>query len=394
MNADKQAYCTLATSLLTGPFDLRFWDDDTVHLGTGKPAFLIHFQHPLPPRDLLQDPLLALGDAYIAGQVEVEGRLQALFESLYSNHNGVLHQLLEQEAARRHEPGNSTAYSRSNAQAHYDHGNDFYALWLDETMSYSCAYFEHPGDALAQAQRQKIHHILRKLDLRPGEHLLDIGCGWGELMLTAARDYGVRVTGITLSEQQLIAVEKKIREQGLEAVAKARLEDYRELQGKYDKIASVGMAEHVGQEHLPDYFQTIRSSLVDGGLALVHCITAPRYGGTNNWINQYIFPGGYIPALRELIHEIAEQDFYVLDVESLRRHYMLTLQAWARNFEARHDAIARLKDPTFIRTWRLYLNGCAAAFHQGNIDLHQILISRGINNGLPMTRRPVYESGA
>ncbi len=263
------------------------------------------------------------------------------------------------------------AQERENIHSHYDIGNNFYRQWLDETMSYSCAYFKGPNDTLYQAQLNKIDLALKKLNLKSGEKLLDIGCGWGWLIIRAAQQYGVEATGITLSIEQYKGAKERIRKAGLEDKVDVRLCNYMDLdpeQEQFDKIASIGMFEHVGKEFLPLYMQKANSLLRDGGAFLLHSIMGYREGPTNEWIKTYIFPGGYLPTVRETVNLFSDFGFYLLHMESLRRHYALTLEQWRKNFDAIKDNLPEKYDERFKRMWELYLVGCAAAFRTGNID--------------------------
>lgn len=287
----------------------------------------------------------------------------------------------------------SEKISKYDVQSHYDLGNDFYRLWLDPTMTYSCAYFEHKDDNLEQAQMNKVRHIIKKLDPQQGKTLLDIGCGWGTLMLTAAKEFGLKVAGITLSEEQYKFVKQRIADEGLEDKAEVYLEDYRELKHEpFDYITSVGMFEHVGEENLGTYFKTIAKYLSNDGVALIHGITRQQGGAYNGWINQYIFPGGYIPGLNENLKHIIDAGMQVFDVETLRRHYQHTLEIWDENFKNHEDEISEKMDEKFTRMWDLYLQACAASFESGNIDCIQYLISKGPSGkNLPRTRDYIYE---
>ncbi|MPM23761.1 Cyclopropane-fatty-acyl-phospholipid synthase [bioreactor metagenome] len=258
-------------------------------------------------------------------------------------------------------------------------------------MTYSCGYFKSTCDSLNDAQKNKTSHILRKLNLNKSQTLLDIGCGWGELILTAAKEYNVKAMGITLSSEQFNKVKERIRAEGLENLVEVELLDYREIKNKkFDRIVSVGMIEHVGKELLPEYFSKVKNLLDEDGISLLHCITGINGDGVNSWINKYIFPGGYIPTIKELITYMSDEEFYLLDVESLRRHYGKTLEHWSRNFENALPEVMKRYDEKFIRMWRLYLNGCAASFNSGNIDIHQFLFTKGVNNHLPWTREYIY----
>lgn len=279
--------------------------------------------------------------------------------------------------------------SEKDVQSHYDIGNDFYELWLDPTLTYSCAYFKGSNkDDLEQAQIDKIKHILDKLNPQKGQTLLDIGCGWGTLMLTAAKEYGLTVTGVTLSEEQYKFVQKKIYDQNLQDVAEVKLEDYRELNNeKWDYITSVGMFEHVGKENLGQYFNDIAKCLKQDGVALIHGITRQQGGASNAWLDKYIFPGGYIPGLDENVQHIVNSGMQIDDIEMLRRHYQRTIEIWDDNFNKQREVIERKMGERFTRMWDLYLQACAASFQSGNIDVVQYLLTKGPSGkNLPMTR--------
>ena len=283
--------------------------------------------------------------------------------------------------------------SKDNIQHHYDLGNDFFSLWLDPSMTYSCAYFEQDDDPLDIAQQQKNCHILRKLCLRPGDRLLDIGSGWGQLVIQAARDYGVRATGITLSQEQFEASRDQIARLGLGHLAEVRMLDYRDLDGKneqFDRIASVGMLEHVGQASLPQFMDKLEHLLAPGGLTLLHNITATREGLPNTWTEKYIFPGGYIPSLRELVSLLPEHDFHLLHLESLRRHYALTLDRWHENYSRHIDEVENRYGRRFSRMWNLYLLASAASFRSG-LELYQMVFSKGLCEDVPLTFKFIYE---
>lgn len=272
---------------------------------------------------------------------------------------------------------------------HYDIGNDFYRLWLDETMSYSCAYFKSSSDSLYEAQKNKVEHILQKLYLEEGMTLLDIGCGWGFLLMEAAKKYKIRGTGITLSREQYKAFKQKIQEESLENYLTVELMDYRDLpkMGKqFDRVVSIGMVEHVGRENYQLFNDCINKVLKDGGLYLLHYISALKEYPGDAWIKKYIFPGGVIPSLREMLYCAAEDNFHTIDVENLRLHYNRTLLCWEKNFKDHINEVRKMFDERFVRMWDLYLSACAATFHNGIIDVHQILFSKGINNELPMVR--------
>jgi len=286
---------------------------------------------------------------------------------------------------------------------HYDVSNEFYRLWLDRNMAYSCAYFQSDGDTLDQAQEQKFEHICRKLMLKPGERFLDIGCGWGGLICHAARHHGVQALGITLSRNQFELARSRIAREGMADRCKVELLDYRDLPDadKFDKIASVGMFEHVGLSNLPLYFGKIDRLLADDGLVMNHGITTmdPKSRavgmGAGAFIDRYIFPHGELPHLSLAVRAMSEQNLEVIDVESLRFHYAKTLGIWASRLEAARDLARDLVGERRYRTWLIYLAGCAHAFSRGWISLHQILAAKSQRAAMapvPWTREHQYES--
>ncbi|MCP9328729.1 SAM-dependent methyltransferase [Liquorilactobacillus satsumensis] len=387
---DKIFYKKMLSKSFNIPVRINYWDGTSEEYGQGEPEVTITFKEAVPIKDLLRNASIALGEAYMDGRIQIEGSIQRLVKSAYEAHDSFFynsklkHFLPKQSHSERH--------SKDDVQSHYDLGNEFYRLWLDPTMTYSCAYFESENDTLEQAQLNKVHHIIKKLHPQPGKTLLDIGCGWGTLMLTAAKEYGLDVSGITLSEEQYKFVQQRIKDEGLEAHAHVYLEDYRELKhGPFDYITSVGMFEHVGEDNLETYFQTVADYLSDDGVALIHGITRQQGGAYNGWINQYIFPGGYIPGMTENLEHIVAAGMQVFDLETLRRHYQRTLEIWERNFKQNIAKISESKDRKFIRMWDLYLQACAASFEAGNINVIQYLISKGPSGkNLPKTRDYIY----
>lgn len=356
-------------------------------IGTGPAEFKVTLKRPLPKTELLRSTSLALGEAYMRGDIELD---RDLFEVLdlflgqmgrFKSNKRALRSLIYTSKSK----GNQ----KKEVTSHYDIGNDFYRLWLDETMSYSCGYFKRAGDSLFEAQVQKVDHILEKLRLEKGMTLLDIGCGWGFLLKRAALHYGVKGVGITLSEEQYRQFSEEIRDQHMEDRLEVRLMDYRDLEKSglsFDRVVSVGMLEHVGRGNYECFLQNAAAVLKPEGLFLLHYISAQEEHPGDPWIKKYIFPGGTVPSLREIIDLMPEYRFYTLDVESLRRHYTQTLLCWRENFLKHRKEIAEKYGEEFTRMWELYLASCAATFHNGVIDLHQILVSKGVNNQIPMTR--------
>ena len=368
------------------PFDVKI-HGKTHHIGSGNPAFVVDLKEDIEGKELLTSTSLALGEAYMKGNLEVEGDLFEALDSFlgqmdrFSTDRSKLKKLMFTSQSKKNQEKEVTS--------HYDIGNDFYSLWLDETMSYSCGYFKHETDTLYEAQCNKVERILEKLCLKKDMTLLDIGCGWGYLLIRAAKEYGVKGLGITLSHEQQKEFEERIEKEGLTGQIEVARMDYRELEKsgrQFDRVVSVGMLEHVGRANYELFVKNVDSVLKPGGLLLLHYISALKEYPGDPWIKKYIFPGGMVPSLREIIHLFGDSRFYTLDVESLRRHYYKTLRCWEQNFSGHRQEVEEKMGTEFARMWELYLSSCAATFHNGIIDLHQILVSKGVNNELPMTR--------
>lgn len=356
-------------------------------IGEGEPTFTVVFKEPISKTTLLTSTSLALGEAYMDGALEIEGDLYYALDHFlgqlgkFSTDESALKKLMHTSLSKKNQ--------KEEVSSHYDIGNDFYRLWLDETMSYSCGYFKHPDDTLYQAQVNKVDYILKKLHLKKGMALLDIGCGWGYLLIEAAKKYGVKGVGITLSAEQCAEFRHRIQAEGLEDSLKAELMDYRDLPKSgytFHRVVSVGMLEHVGRPNYQLFVDCVNDVLKDGGIFLLHFISALKEHPGDPWIKKYIFPGGMVPSLREMLSCLSEDNFHTLDVENLRLHYHKTLLCWAKNFHKHLEDERKMFDERFLRMWNLYLNACAATFHNGIIDIHQILLTKGINNSLPMVR--------
>lgn len=375
------------------PFVLKFPDGEEFQVGQGEPQAIIRANGGIEMGAVMKSPSLALGEAYMDKVLELEQGnlfdiLNMVLEKLedFSSDFSGLTKIMKTSISKKNQ--------KQEIATHYDIGNAFFELWLDKTMSYSCAYFKKENDTLYDAQVNKVDYILKKLNLKEGQTLLDIGCGWGYLLLTAVKKYHVKGVGITLSEEQYKKGQERIKAAGLEDQVAIRLMDYRDLEKSglsFDRIVSVGMLEHVSRENYALFFKNIDKVLNKKGMVLLHYISGRHEHDGDPWIKKYIFPGGVIPSLREIIHLIGEYNYYTLDVESLRRHYEKTLLEWAKNYAAKRDVISGMFEERFVRMWELYLVSCASVFHNGVCDLHQILFTKGVNNTLHMTREYLYE---
>ncbi len=390
----KQLVKRMFGKIRRGGLSVRYWDGEEKTYGDTIPTIKIIFhQPPLAAVSNFDDPMLALGEAYMDRLIDYEGSLEDCLQLLDKNSELFASSKTVSKVLKLAGNIADKIQAKRNIQHHYDLGNDFFSLWLDETMSYSCAYFKQPEDTLQQAQLQKIDHTLKKLNLQPGETLLDIGSGWGWLIIKAAQDYQVKAMGITLSEEQYLKTCERIKALGLTDQVKVELLHYLDLDERkyqFDKIVSVGMFEHVGKENIPKYLEKINRLLVPGGELLLHSIMDAQEEKENTWIKTYIFPGGYIPSPAEVMGTLPAFDLHLLHAESLRLHYAQTLDHWYQNFAQNSQAIQEKFGDRFYRMWELYLKGCAAAFRATGLDIYQLLCSKGLNNKLPLTFDYIY----
>ncbi|MGA8050824.1 MAG: class I SAM-dependent methyltransferase [Burkholderiales bacterium] len=381
------------------PVAIELWNGQRYDLSP-SPTVTLRIPSASALRYFANPDLATLGEAYVEGHVEVEGPIGDALRAA----EGLSRQLGEAKKGRLPLLLNlhTKKVDAASIRYHYDVSNDFYALWLDRNMVYSCAYFKTGDESIDTAQEQKLDHICKKLRLKPGDKFLDIGCGWGALVRWAATHYGADATGITLSHNQHALANERIAAEGLGARCRVLLQDYRDLrdEGVYDKIASVGMFEHVGLKNLPLYFGKIHTLLKDGGVVLNHGITSvdPESRsvglGAGKFIDKYVFPHGELPHVSLVLKEMSRAELEVMDVETLRLHYAKTLWHWSGRLESNLDVAREHAGDKRLRIWRAYLAGCAHAFEHRWVSIHQVLAVKGTDaksNHLPWTRAWMYE---
>ena len=379
------------------PITLELWDGSSQSAPTGESVAQIIIQDRRALHRLIANPGFEFGELYSAGRIEVDGDLAESLSTVYRSLNKTAHpDGLRGRFARTMALGrrNDRSRARHNISHHYDIGNDFYRLWLDRQMIYTCAYFTQDNLTLEQAQVAKLDHVCRKLQLKPGQRVVEAGCGWGALALHMARHYDVEVKAYNISREQIGHARELAREQGMDNRVEFIEDDSRNIEGKFDAFVSVGMLEHVGPDYYPALGKLIQQVLKEGGRGLIHTIGRDFPGPMNTWIQRRIFPGAYPPSLSEMMTLFEPNGLSVLDVENLRMHYARTLQHWLQRFEANHDRVSRMFDETFVRVWRLYLAGSMAAFDSGSLQLFQVVFSHSGDNSVPWTRDHLYRTRA
>ena len=372
-------------TVASAPIRFALWDGFEIPVPGGAPVGTILFKTRGALLSWLWDPHLNLGETYTAGSVEIHGDLFGVLDAGYRALTTKVRPWWLWQ------PSNSLTSSRHNVHHHYDLGNDFYRLWLDRDMVYTCAYFPTPEATLEEAQIAKMDRVCRKLRLQAGERVVETGCGWGSLALFMAKHYGVTVTALNISTEQIAYARQRAREQGLSDRVEFVEDDYRNITGHYDKFVSVGMLEHVGAENYPELGRVIKGCLKDSGLGLIHTIGRNRAKLMHRWIDRRIFPGAHPPSLKEMMDIFENCNFSVLDVENLRLHYAKTLEWWHALYERSTDKVAKMFDDRFVRMWRLYLLGSQAAFSVGELQLFQVVFAPGRNNQIPWTRADIYQ---
>jgi len=376
------------------PVVLSLWDGVAVTAPISHPVARLQYHSRAAMLKTITNPELYWGELYSNGQVSLEGDLVKFMEIIYSNlgeerGENPLRQFVNWLGHRR--ITNSHDKAKGNINHHYDIGNDFYRLWLDnEEMQYTCGYFSDPAMTLEQAQVAKLHHVCRKLELEPGDTVVEAGCGWGGLALFMARHYDVKVTAYNISREQVAYAQQRAEQEGLSHLVEYVLDDYRNISGKFDKFVSVGMLEHVGKGDFPTLGRVIDGCLKAEGRGLVHTIGRIHPAPMNAWIERRIFPGAYPPSLGEMMEIFEPKRLAVQDVENLRLHYSKTLEHWLDRYERQSDKIRSMMDEEFVRAWRLYLAGSISAFNVGELQLFQVVFTKVGNNELPWSRTHLY----
>ncbi|HWZ46786.1 MAG TPA: cyclopropane-fatty-acyl-phospholipid synthase family protein [Herbaspirillum sp.] len=388
------------------PVRLVLWNGSQIDLGAFKtPEVTLEVKSPAALPLLVSPTLESLGEAYIQEKIDIGGKLADVIRTSYrlaelsarksgASTSGAMRKLAGLTKHFKH----TKAEDKDSIQYHYDVSNDFYKLWLDPNLVYSCAYFENGDEDLETAQNKKIDHILTKIRLQPGQTLLDIGCGWGALVIRAASKFGARCVGITLSQNQHDLAVQRVRAAGLEGQIEIRLQDYRDVKGTFDRITSVGMFEHVGRINLVSYFSRINELLAEEGVAMNHGITStdpesrdsPMGGG--DFIDRYVFPKGELPHISLALSALQQGGLEALDVENLRRHYARTLEMWAASYEKYSEQIRELVGEKRYRIWRVYLAGCAHAFEVDDVSIYQVICQKAGRkaDAIPWSRRYIY----
>lgn len=401
-----------------GSLTVRYWDSDVRHYGRDgcNPSASVIINNPAVIRKALHNLSLAFGEGYARRDIEAEeADLDSLFEISHRNRSAYNTFRIARLPCRTEHT--SPRVQRSQIKRHYDVGNDYYELFLDPTLTYSCAYFEHDDDSLEVAQSQKIDYVLRKLAPRPGQRLLDIGCGWGYLAVRAAQRYQVAALGITLSDEQLAGARALAQREGVSHLVDFQLMHYLDLEreidrgfsldrsslsdsfgvqiplDRFDRIVSVGMFEHVGRANYARYLRLVHALLAPGGVGLLHTITNQKIERNDAWVDRYIFPGGQLPTVAEVEYSLSQADLWSVDRENLWQHYIRTLALWRENHRSQQDRIIEKFGEIFYRTRDLWLAGSQAGFQYRNLGLSQFLFTKGKPAAWPLTRRYVYGPG-
>lgn len=374
------------------PLGFALWDGTRLPSDTAKPVVWVHVHDRRSLLRLALNPDLQFGELFSAGRLDVEGSLVDLGEAVYrvSLTSTVRSPIAAVLRFVNRPRDNAEQQSRENIHHHYDIGNDFYRLWLDRQLVYTCAYFSDPAMTLEAAQVAKMDYVCRKLDLRPGDRVAEAGCGWGALALHMARHYGAQVRAFNIATSQLAYARDRAQAEGLSDRVEFVEGDYREIGGEYDAFVSIGMLEHVGRLHYRELGRVIDRVLTPAGRGLIHSIGSSISAPMNPWIERHIFPGAYTPTVREMMEVLEPFRLAVLDVENLRQHYAMTLEHWLARYEQQVDEVRAMFDEPFVRAWRLYLSGSVAAFRSGALQLFQVLFNRTGAGDVAWTRAVLY----
>lgn len=396
LSAERRLLRRVLEQLGQAPVRFVLWDGTEVSPRRVRPECEMRIRDRGALWRLVSNPEYQFPEMYAQGRIEVGDDLEHVLDVVQRarrrlNRNSLQRRLLAM-LFRPHAASMDKA--RENIHRHYDLGNDFYRLWLDAQMVYTCAYFPSPEASLEDAQTAKLDLVCRKLRLQPGEKVVEAGCGWGALALHMARNFGVKVRAFNISRAQLAFARERAAREGLSDAVEFVEGDYREIHGTYDAFVSVGMLEHVRPQHYPELAQVMNRCLPGNGRGLIHTIGTDRPGRLNAWIERRIFPGAQPPSIDQMMPLFGPREFSVLDVENLRLHYALTLKHWLKRFDQAQDQVLEMFDPAFVRAWRFYLAASASAFTVGHLQLFQVLFARQGCNEIPWTRAHLYRDGA
>jgi cyclopropane-fatty-acyl-phospholipid synthase len=394
-NIDRSLIRWLMKQVGNPRISVRLWNGDEFDITSDRPIACMEIRDRRAIFDMIRTASVGFGESYARGLIEIRGDFLAFINEI----SAALTQKREDDywmpkiqsmlyALRRY---NSLSRSQHNVHHHYDLGNDFYQLWLDERMVYTCAYYDTPEATLAEAQVAKLDHVCRKLKLRPGQKVIEAGCGWGALAMHMAEHYGVNVLAYNNSKEQVAYAKQRSKELGLDDRVTFVEDDYRKIEDRCDAFVSVGMLEHVGRSHYKTLGELIKRSLKPDGYGLIHTIGRSYPAQMDPWIVKHIFPGGHAPSLSEMMAIFEPFRFSVLDVENLRPHYARTCAAWLENFEQVFDEVKDMYSEEFARMWRLYLAGSSAGFQSGTLQLFQVLFTPRANHSVPWTRAYQYQ---
>ncbi len=376
------------------PLEITYWDGETKKFSNREPVAKIKIKTQQAFEEIMGQLSLGFGENYINGNIEVEGNLQEVLRLESLPHLKKVKpslKVLKDIAIHRFLTLNSIKQSKENIETHYDLGNNFYKLFLDKGLTYSCAYFKNwDSDTLEQAQDNKYELIVRKIGLKSSDRVVDVGCGWGGFLIYAASKFDIKGLGCTISKNQYEYTKDKIKELNLNNKIEVVYEDYRNLTGKFDKFVSIGAYEHIGKNYAFAFFNKLNKILKEGAIGLLHTIGHNEPMQTDPFTTKYIFPGGYLPSLEELVRKIRQVGFYVIDIENLRPHYAKTIDNWIERFGKNIEEIKKMFDEKFIRMWWLYLNGAAESFKYGDGQLYQIVFSKG-QIDIPKYRGNIYK---